>query len=332
MSRPAARRPDIRLPRAVYARHHPALQRSGGVQALKTGFTQEAGYNLAVSACAAASNSSWFVLRRAHARAVLPRRQRSSCITASSRRASSRSREAGAPVASPSAPVAPARPGQPDSDPRLRLRRIRHAVRRPLVVEAGRTLTADPFALSALWRQKQLEYTWLRSLMGRYERFLGGDEAALRHSLRRLSIAAGDADVARLMDAYHRLACFPEVPAALARLRGGHARSSRTARRACCGRGGLERARRRTRARHLRRSREDLQARARRSMRSPRDPRRAGCRSALRLRRTRGTSRARRRSAIASRGANRLGAPEEGLGLRADSRRRAPDRHPLDRR
>ena len=35
------------------------------------------------------------------------------------------------------------------------------------VVEAGRELTADPATLSLTWRQKQLEYTWLRALMGR---------------------------------------------------------------------------------------------------------------------------------------------------------------------
>ncbi len=35
------------------------------------------------------------------------------------------------------------------------------------VVEAGRAITRDPAALSATWRQKQLEYTWLRALMGR---------------------------------------------------------------------------------------------------------------------------------------------------------------------
>ena len=39
------------------------------------------------------------------------------------------------------------------------------------VIEAGREITSDPAALSTLWRQKQLEYTWLRSLMGRYEDF-----------------------------------------------------------------------------------------------------------------------------------------------------------------
>jgi 2-haloacid dehalogenase len=88
------------------------------------------------------------------------------------------------------------------------------------VVEAGRAITSDPAALSALWRQKQLEYTWLRALMGRYEDFWAVTEAALRHSMRRLGLQAGEADVRRLMDAYLSLACFPEVPAALERLAG----------------------------------------------------------------------------------------------------------------
>ena len=88
------------------------------------------------------------------------------------------------------------------------------------VIEAGRAITADPAALSALWRQKQLEYTWLRSLMGRYEDFWAVTQAALRFSVRRLGLRAGEADLARLMDAYLSLACFPEVPAALERLAG----------------------------------------------------------------------------------------------------------------
>ena len=46
------------------------------------------------------------------------------------------------------------------------------------VVEAGRAVTRDPAALSAMWRQKQLEYTWLRALMGRYEDFGAVTEAA----------------------------------------------------------------------------------------------------------------------------------------------------------
>jgi len=86
------------------------------------------------------------------------------------------------------------------------------------VIEAGRSVTSDPQALSTLWRQKQLEYTWLRSLMGQYEDFWAVTEQALRWALRRLGLAASEPQVAALMDAYLSLACFPEVEAALARL------------------------------------------------------------------------------------------------------------------
>ena len=88
------------------------------------------------------------------------------------------------------------------------------------VIEAGRALTSDPQALSSLWRQKQLEYTWLRALMGRYEDFWAVTEQALRFALRRLGIAAGEAQVKTLLEAYLSLACFPEVADALARLEG----------------------------------------------------------------------------------------------------------------
>jgi 2-haloacid dehalogenase len=88
------------------------------------------------------------------------------------------------------------------------------------VVEAGRAVTADPAALSTLWRQKQLEYTWLRSLMGRYEDFWAVTEAALRYALSRLGITASEAQVAALMEAYLALACFPEVRNALSQLTG----------------------------------------------------------------------------------------------------------------
>jgi len=86
------------------------------------------------------------------------------------------------------------------------------------VVEAGRSLTADPGALSTLWRQKQLEYTWLRSLMGRYEDFWAVTEAALRYAVQRLGLPATEAQLAALMDAYLSLASFPDVRDALTRL------------------------------------------------------------------------------------------------------------------
>jgi len=88
------------------------------------------------------------------------------------------------------------------------------------VIDAGRAITSDPAALSALWRQKQLEYTWLRALMERYENFWAVTEAALRHSVRRLGLRADDGQLARLMEAYLSLTCFAEVPAALERLAG----------------------------------------------------------------------------------------------------------------
>jgi 2-haloacid dehalogenase len=88
------------------------------------------------------------------------------------------------------------------------------------VIEAGREITSDPAALSALWRQKQLEYTWLRALMGRYEDFWSVTGAALRHAIRRLGLTATEAQITRLQEAYLTLACFPEVKDALARLGG----------------------------------------------------------------------------------------------------------------
>jgi 2-haloacid dehalogenase len=88
------------------------------------------------------------------------------------------------------------------------------------VIDAGRSLTSDPQGLSSLWRQKQLEYTWLRSLMGRYEDFWTVTEQALRFALHRLGIAAAEAQIRTLMEAYLTLASFPDVHGALARLEG----------------------------------------------------------------------------------------------------------------
>jgi 2-haloacid dehalogenase len=83
------------------------------------------------------------------------------------------------------------------------------------IVDAARAITPDPDALSRLWRQKQLEYTWLRSLMERYEDFWVVTGQALRYALRRLGITATEAQVETLMQAYLTLSPFPEVPPAL---------------------------------------------------------------------------------------------------------------------
>ena len=70
-------------------------------------------------------------------------------------------------------------------------------------------------ALSAAWRAKQLEYTWLRSLMGKYEDFSRVTAASLEWTFESLGIEPRDAERRALLDEYLRLAMFPEVPAAL---------------------------------------------------------------------------------------------------------------------
>ena len=70
-------------------------------------------------------------------------------------------------------------------------------------------------ALSIAWRSKQLEYTWLRSLMGRYEDFSRVTQSALEWAFESLGLEADDAARRSLLDEYRRLATFPEVPATL---------------------------------------------------------------------------------------------------------------------
>ena len=83
------------------------------------------------------------------------------------------------------------------------------------VVEAGRAITSDPQALSALWRQKQLEYTWLRALMDRYVDFWEVTQQALSFTLRRLGLQPSPPQVTALMEAYLSMATFPDVGPAL---------------------------------------------------------------------------------------------------------------------
>lgn len=73
-------------------------------------------------------------------------------------------------------------------------------------------------ALSELWRQKQIQYTWLRNGMGAYAKFWQVTGEALDHCLAAHGI--DDASVReKLMGAYLALAPFAEVPETLARLK-----------------------------------------------------------------------------------------------------------------
>ena len=74
--------------------------------------------------------------------------------------------------------------------------------------------------LSRTWRGKQLEYTWQRSLMGRYVPFSTVTRESLEYACASLGLVAGPAEKEALMGEYRNLATFPEVPGALGRLRG----------------------------------------------------------------------------------------------------------------
>jgi len=73
--------------------------------------------------------------------------------------------------------------------------------------------------LSQLWRAKQLEYTWQRSLMRRYAPFSQVTREALAYACEALGLELGADRSDALMQEYRRLATYPEVPAALAALR-----------------------------------------------------------------------------------------------------------------
>jgi 2-haloacid dehalogenase len=74
--------------------------------------------------------------------------------------------------------------------------------------------------ITQIWRIKQLEYTWLRSLMRRYQDFSVITRDSLAYTLRCLGLNS-DADVfERIMEKYLHLDLYPDAMATLAALRG----------------------------------------------------------------------------------------------------------------
>jgi 2-haloacid dehalogenase len=84
-----------------------------------------------------------------------------------------------------------------------------------VITHANNNMVGDLRALSTSWRQRQLEYPWLRSLMERYEDFWNITETALRSALRELHIHADEAQLNRLMGAYLFPSAFEDVNPAL---------------------------------------------------------------------------------------------------------------------
>src|SRR3954449_9966225 len=72
--------------------------------------------------------------------------------------------------------------------------------------------------LSEIWRAKQLEYTWVLSLAGRYEPFWTLTQRALNHALA-CCPRVDPAVKPQLLDAYRTLDAYPEAAGVLTRLR-----------------------------------------------------------------------------------------------------------------
>ncbi|TMH69982.1 MAG: haloacid dehalogenase type II [Betaproteobacteria bacterium] len=73
--------------------------------------------------------------------------------------------------------------------------------------------------LSQLWRSRQLEYTWQRSLMQRYVPFSQVTREALAYACAALGLELSVERMEALLSEYLRLEPFPEVPAALERMK-----------------------------------------------------------------------------------------------------------------
>jgi 2-haloacid dehalogenase len=76
-----------------------------------------------------------------------------------------------------------------------------------------------PF-IAQVWRLKQLEYTWLRSMMGRYEDFWRVTRDALAYTLQTLGLHADSELFDRMVERYNRLDLYPDVRPALEALSG----------------------------------------------------------------------------------------------------------------
>ena len=74
--------------------------------------------------------------------------------------------------------------------------------------------------VTQIWRIKQLEYSWLRSMMRRYEDFSVVTRDSLVYTLRILGLKHDDVVLERIMEKYLHLDLYPDAATALAAMRG----------------------------------------------------------------------------------------------------------------
>src|ERR1700742_4157084 len=92
-------------------------------------------------------------------------------------------------------------------------------------VQSVATVTEQAFPgygeiITQIWRIKQLEYSWLRSLMHRYEDFSVITRESLTYTLRLLGLKYDDGVFDRILEKYLHLDLYPDASSSLAALRG----------------------------------------------------------------------------------------------------------------
>ena len=86
--------------------------------------------------------------------------------------------------------------------------------------QARNTLHENWQQLAEVWRTKQLQYTWLRSLTGRHVDFWQITVEALEFALDNLKLVDPQLRI-QLMELYLQISAYPDVPNALTRLKNG---------------------------------------------------------------------------------------------------------------
>ena len=91
-------------------------------------------------------------------------------------------------------------------------------------IQSVATVTEQAFPgygeiITQIWRIKQLEYTWLRSLMRRYEDFSVVTRESLAYTLRCLGLNYDEQAFARIMDKYLHLDLYPDAFVSLAAMK-----------------------------------------------------------------------------------------------------------------
>ena len=91
-------------------------------------------------------------------------------------------------------------------------------------VQSVADVTEDAFPgygeiITQAWRIKQLEYSWLRSLMRRYQDFAAVTRDSLAYTLASLGLEYDEATFARIIDKYLHLDLYPDATEALAALK-----------------------------------------------------------------------------------------------------------------